>query len=84
MGRFHISQDETAFFQLTYEDDAGNLRLMSYQHESPDQLVEDAMELAKRDEFRSATILVDPQRRSLDAPVGFARSDRPAPQKAGE
>ena len=83
MGRFHISQDETGYFQLTYEDDQGNLRLMSYQHDSPDQLVEDAMELAKSGKFGSATIVIDPHPPSSRVAVGASRSHRPAPKKAG-
>ena len=42
MSRFHVSQDDTGYFQLSFEDDAGELTLVSYQFEEPDQLIEDA------------------------------------------
>ncbi len=84
MGRFHISQDETTYFQLTYEDDVGNLRLMSYQHESPNQLVEDAMEMAKKEEFHDATIVVDPNRHPRAEAPDVDSDEPPAPQRAGK
>jgi hypothetical protein len=84
MPRFHVSQDETGYFQLTYEDDEGNLKLMSYQYESPDQLIEDAVEMAKSGKFGSATVVVDPRRRPPNDGVAFvSRDERPAPRKAG-
>ena len=39
MARFHVSQDETGYFQLTFEDDAGELRLVSYQAKTAEQLI---------------------------------------------
>jgi hypothetical protein len=88
MSRFHISQDETERFQLTYEDDAGQLTLLSYDFDDPDQLVDDAMKLAKSGKYGDAVVVVDPSRRaSLRAGAARAAarpiSHRPAPRKAG-
>ena len=84
MGRFHISQDETGYFQLTYEDDAGALTLVSYQFDSADQLVEDATKLAQSGEFGAATVMIDPARRALPESAADLSGERPAPRKAGE
>ena len=81
MARFHVSYDETGDCQLTFENDQGELTLVSYQSVSPKQLVEDAIELVSSGAFGEATVLVDPAQRpatrGLDAPV------RPAPRRAG-
>ena len=81
MARFHVSYDETGDCQLTFENDQGELRLVSYQSVSPRQLVEDAIELVSSGAFGEATVLVNPAQRpatrALDAPV------RPAPRRAG-
>lgn len=82
MARFHVSQDETGYFQLTYEDDAGALTLVSYQFETPEQLIEDATELALSEEFTGATVVVDPARRAVSEAAATG-SMRPAPRKAG-
>ena len=83
MSRFHVSQDDTGYFQLSFEDDAGELTLVSYQFEEPDQLIEDAKKLAESGEYGAATVLVDPTRRPV-AEAADAEGDRPAPRKAGE
>ena len=80
MARFHVSQDETGYFQLTYEDDAGDLTLVSYQFATPEQLIEDAAELALSPEYAGATVVVDPARRRVAESAG---PTRPAPRKAG-
>jgi hypothetical protein len=81
MARFHVSYDETGDCQLTFENNQGQLMLVSYQSESPTQLVEDAIQLVNTGAFGDATVLVDPTPRpavrALDAPV------RPVPRKAG-
>jgi hypothetical protein len=84
MGRFHISQDETGYFQLAYENDAGQLTLVSYQSDNPDQLVEDATKLADSGEFGPATVVVDPSRRVLPESAVDIGDQRPAPRKAGQ
>jgi hypothetical protein len=85
MARFHISQDETGYFQLSYENDQGELSLVSYQFDSPKQLIEDASEMAESGEFGDATVVIDPRRRvsPTAAPRAIApTSHKPAPRKA--
>jgi hypothetical protein len=86
MARFHVSQDETGYFQLTLENDAGELRLVSYQAKTAEQLIERAVELVRSGEFGNATIVADvtvrPQAEAAPAAAG-ERSWRPAPRKAG-
>jgi hypothetical protein len=82
MSRFHISQDETGYFQLSFEDDAGELTLVSYQCEDADQLVEDASRLAESGEFGAATVVVDPRRHPVAEGIGL-EGERPAPRRAG-
>lgn len=88
MARFHVSQDETGYFQLTLESDAGELRLVSYQAKTAEQLIERAIELVRSGEFGDATIVADvtvrpPAAAARAAAIG-ERSWRPAPRKAGE
>jgi hypothetical protein len=91
-----VSQDETGYFQLTLEDDAGELRLISYQAKTAEQLIERAIELVRSGEFGNATIMADvtvrpsaeaapaAARAAAAAPAAAAeRSWRPAPRKAG-
>ncbi len=86
MAKFHVSQDETGFYQLTFENDAGELTLVSHQFATPEQLVEDAQELVDTGEFGDALIVIGPSRpvseeASEAAPVEYRR---PAPRRAGE
>ena len=46
MAKLHISQDDTGFWQLSFEDDDGSLTLISHQFPGPEHLIEDARELA--------------------------------------
>jgi hypothetical protein len=82
MSRFHISQDDSGYFQLSFEDDAGELTLVSYQFETPDQLIEDATKLAASGKYGAATVVVDPTRHPVAESAG-ADDERPAPRKAG-
>ena len=87
MARFHVSQDETGFFQLTYENDRGELTLVSHQFDDPEQLIEDATELAASGEFGDATVLVAPSPRprpAFEARIAGVAYRRPAPRRAGE
>ena len=59
MARFHVSRDETGYFQLNVENDAGELRLISYQAVTAEQLIERAIELVRSGEFGGATIVAD-------------------------
>ena len=86
MARFHISQDETGYFQLTLENDAGELKLVSYQAVTAEQLIERAVELVRSGKFGDATIVADvTQRPTAEAPAAAEEraSWRPAPRKAG-
>jgi hypothetical protein len=94
MARFHVSQDETGYFQLTLENDAGELRLISYQAKTAEQLIERAIELVRSGEFGNALIVADVGSRSsaaaaratdghANAAAAGERSWRPAPRKAG-
>ena len=89
MARFHVSPDETGYFQLTLENDAGELRLISYQAKTAEQLIERAIELVRSGEFGNATIMADvtvpPSAEAAPAAAAAAaeRSWRPAPRKAG-
>jgi uncharacterized protein YegP (UPF0339 family) len=88
MARFHVSQDETGYFQLTLENDAGELRLISYQAKTAEQLIERAIELVRSGEFGNATIVADVAGRPAPASAAAAsfsvQSWHPAPRKAGE
>jgi hypothetical protein len=88
MARFHVSQDDTGYFQLTYENDQGELTLVSHQFDTPTQLIEDAVKMAQTGEFAGALVVIDPVRRAHRQVAAAARgpSDyrRPAPRKAGQ
>lgn len=88
MSRFHITQDETGYFQLTYENDQGELTLVSHQFNTPKQLIEDAIQMANSGDFGRAVVVIDPIRHESRsrAAASQASSDyrRPAPRKAGE
>ncbi len=81
--RFHVSQDETGYFQLTYEDEHGALTLVSHQFDTPKQLIEDAVEMAESGEFGDAVVVVDGRRRGVaETASAAARDERPAPRRA--
>ncbi len=84
MARFHVSQDETGFFQLAYENEHGELTLVSYQFDAPDQLIEDATMLAASGDFGDATVVVDPRRRPTLESTADLESRRPAPRRASD
>lgn len=85
MAKFHVVQDETGFYQLTFENDAGELTLVSHQFATPEQLIEDAQELVETGEFGEAVVVIGPSRPALEAlseaPLEYRR---PAPRRAGE
>jgi hypothetical protein len=86
MARLHITQDETGFWQLSLEDDAGQLTLISHQFQTPDHLIEDARELVADGVVPGGVILVGPPRAPRDRSLEVAPGDykRPAPRKAIE
>jgi len=88
MARLHISQDETGFWQLSFEDDDGKLTLISHQFSTPDHLIDDARELVETGRVPGAAIIIGPPRSiataavpgdALGAPKRYAK---PAPRKA--
>ena len=85
MARFHVSQDETGYFQLTFENDAGELRLVSYQAKTAEQLIERAIELVRSGEFGDAGIVADVISRPTARAASAADEQvwRPEPRKAG-
>ena len=90
MARLHISQDDTGFWQLSFEDDDGTLTLISHQFSAPDHLIEDARELVETGRAPGAAIVIGPPRfqepKSRDART-FAEPRRyvkPAPRKAAD
>ena len=81
MARLHISQDDTVFWQLSFEDDAGALTLISHQFSAPDHLIEDARELVKKGRVPGAAIPYCPRTRTNDTATRLngssARESRP-------
>jgi uncharacterized protein YegP (UPF0339 family) len=83
VARFHVSYDETGDCQLTFENDQGELTLVSYQSASPKQLVEDAIELVRSGAFGEATVLIDPTPRPVEKSLEATAPSRPVPRRAG-
>jgi hypothetical protein len=67
MPTFHISQDDTGFWQLAFEDDDGTLTLVSHHFPEPEHLIEDARDLVTDGRAPNALIMIGPPR--FDAPV---------------
>jgi hypothetical protein len=85
MARLHISQDETGFWQLSFEDDDGTLSLISHQFSAPDHLIEDARELVEKGRVPGAAIVIGPPRAvAASARAVPRRYSKPAPRKAGD
>ena len=88
MARFHICQDETGFYQLAFENDEGELTLVSHQFEGPDHLIKDALDLVATGEYGDALIVIAPPRRRPARALAAGRRPqeyrRPAPRKAVE
>jgi hypothetical protein len=82
--RLHISQDETKCWQLCFEDEAGNLTLISHQFPSPDHLIDDARDLVAKNKVPKGTVILlappssDRPRDDTDPPYC-----KPAPRRAG-
>jgi hypothetical protein len=85
MARLHISQDDTGFWLLTFEDDDGALTLVSHQFRTPDHLIEDARELVEKGRVPGAVILIGPPRAERSARRESATGySKPAPRRAVE
>jgi hypothetical protein len=83
MAQLHISQDETGFWQMTFEDDDGTLTLISHQFPSPEHLIEDARDLVEKGKVPGAAIVIGPPRQADVANREVARPySKPAPRKA--
>jgi hypothetical protein len=83
MPRLHISQDDTGFWQLAFEDDDGKLTLISHQFSSPDHLIEDARELVTTGRVAGAAIVIGPPREPDTTARRAARPySKPEPRKA--
>jgi hypothetical protein len=83
MAKLHISQDDTGFWQLSFEDDDGSLTLISHQFPGPEHLIEDARELVEKGKVPNAAIVIGaprPAAASLSRETGDY--SKPAPQKA--
>ena len=85
MARLHISQDDTGYWQMSFEDEDGTLTLISHQFPSPDHLIEDARELVAKGKAPGATIIIGPPRQ-VEATAREVRRQysKPAPRKAGD
>jgi len=83
MAKLHICQDDTGFWQLSFEDDDGTMTLISHQFTSPDHLIDDARELVEKGKVPDAAIVIgaprplEEGRRSKPEPYS-----KPAPRKA--
>lgn len=84
MARLHISQDETGFWQLSFEDDDGTLTLISHGFPAPDHLIEDARQLVEKGKVPGAAIIIGPPRAPATGARELARKEysKPEPQKA--
>ena len=86
MARLHITQDETGFWQLSLEDDTGQLTLLSHQFQTPDHLIDDARELVADGVVSDAVVLIGPPTPAQGAFLENVPRDykRPPPRKAVE
>ena len=85
MARLHISQDDTGFWQLAFEDDDGALTLISHQFSAPDHLIEDARELVDKGRVPGATIVIGPPRALATGARALPRRySKPVPRRADD
>jgi hypothetical protein len=85
MAKLHISQDDTGFWQLSFEDDDGTLTLISHQFPTPDHLIDDARELVEKGKVPNAAIVIGaprPQAARARARSANSAYSKPAPRKA--
>jgi hypothetical protein len=82
MAQLHISQDDTGFWQMSFQDDDGTLTLISHQFPAPDHLIQDARELVEKGRVPGAAIIIGPPR-TLEASARAVprRYSKPAPRK---
>jgi hypothetical protein len=83
MAKLHISQDDTGFWQMSFEDDDGTLTLISHQFTEPDHLIEDARELVEKGKVPNAAIVIGaPRPAARSRARGVENYSKPAPRKA--
>ena len=82
MAKLHISQDDTGFWQLSFEADDGSLTLISHQFPAPDHLIEDARELVEKGKGPNAAIVIGAPRPVAESPARSGSYSKPAPRKA--
>ena len=83
MAKLHISQDDTGFWQMSFEDDDGTLTLISHQFPEPDHLIEDARELVEKGKVPNAAIVIGaPRPATRSRARGTSNYSKPAPRKA--
>ena len=86
MPKLHISMDHTGFWQMTAEDDDGNLTLISHGFPSSDHLLQDARELLEKGKVPPTTEIVVGQPKASEV-VESERAEpysKPAPQEVAE
>ena len=85
MTKLHITQDDYGFWQMSVEDDAGNLRLLAHHAATSAHLVENAHELVETRRYPDAVVIVDPPRATVRAASAHAEGYKtPPPRKAGQ
>ena len=83
MATLHISQDDAKCWQLSFEDDAGVLTLISHSFPSADHLLDDARDLVAKHKVPKGTVIMlgsptsDTPRGEDDPPYC-----KPAPRRA--
>lgn len=83
MAKLHISQDDTGFWQLSFEDDDGTLTLISHQFPGPEHLIEDARELVEKGKVPNAAIVIGAPRPAARSRLeSVSDYTKPAPRKA--
>lgn len=83
MAKLHISQDDTGFWQMSFEDDDGTMTLISHQFPGPDHLIEDARELVEKGKVPNASIIIGaPRPATRSRAKGSVNYSKPAPRKA--
>ena len=83
MAQLHICQDDTGFWQLSFEDDDGTMTLISHQFTAPDHLIQDARDLVEQGKVPGVAIVIGPPRSSETRARGLSKPYcKPAPRKA--
>jgi len=84
MTKLYITQDDYGFWQMSVEDEAGNLRLLAHHAETSAHLVENAHELVETGRYPDAVVIVDPPRATARVASATGGYQTPPPRKAGQ